>query len=135
MKKIILALAILLLTSVSYGQGTIIKNGGAIYTSKDTTQVPFKIYEYGAILTAIESDGKWVTVVLKDINYYVLLTDFEGKPIFKRKTYPIKLGMHFTDLVSSLGKPNWEGYIYDKHVLKYSQTSYWFKNDILVLIE
>lgn len=135
MKKVISVLAILLLTIVSYGQGTIIKNGGTIYTSKDATQEPFKVYKYGAILTAIESDGKWVTVSLKDINYYVLLTDIEGKPIFKRKTYPIKLGMHFTDLVSSLGTPNWEGYILDKHILKYSQTTYWFKNDLLVLIE
>jgi hypothetical protein len=133
MKK--LALVFLLLSIVSYSQGTTIKNGGAIYISKDATQDPFKVYEYGAILTAIESDGKWVTVSLKDINYYVLLTDIEGKPIFKRKTYPIKLGMHFTDLVSSLGTPNWEGYILDKHVLKYSQTTYWFKNDFLVLIE
>lgn len=135
MKIVILALAFLLLKVVCYGQGATIKNGGAIYTSKDATQEPFKVYEYGAILTAIESDGKWVTVSSKDINYYVLLTDIEGKPTFKRKTYPIKLGMHFTDLVSSLGIPNWEGYILDKHVLKYSQTTYWFKNDYLVLIE
>lgn len=135
MKKVISVLAILLLTIVSYGQGTIIKNGGTIYTSKDATQEPFKVYEYGAILTAIENDGKWVTVSLKDVNYYVLLTDIEGKPIFKRKIYPIKLGMHFTDLVSSLGTPNWEGYVLDKHILKYSQTTYWFKNDLLVLIE
>lgn len=83
MKK--LAIVFLLLNVVSYGQGTTIKNGGAIYTSKDAAQDPFKVYQYGAILTAIESDGKWVTVSLKDKNYYVLLTDIEGKPTFKKK--------------------------------------------------
>lgn len=65
--------------------------------------------------------------------YYLLI--LKANLHLKKKIYPIKLGMHFTDLVSSLGTPNWEGYILDKHVLKYNQTTYWFVNDFLVLIE
>lgn len=137
MKNLFLV-SILLLSIVVFGQTVTIKNGGAIYRIKDINSKPYYVYEYGAILSPTEVNGEWITIIKKDTLYYMHTKDVEGKVNLKQKMHPIKIGMHFVDLVSTLGPADSSAdydsaYSYDK-VLTYGGTYYVFKNDILIAI-